>query len=50
MSIIMGNTAPNSIWDVAWQDGSAAASGTTLSLSDFAGKVTMLLLSYVNPS
>jgi hypothetical protein len=48
MSIILGNTAPNSSWNIAWQHGAAVTSGDTLSLSGYAGKIVVLLLTDVN--
>jgi hypothetical protein len=47
MSITPGSPAPDSTWQVAWRDGSAVTTGDTISLSDYAGQVVVLLLTDV---
>lgn len=48
MSIVLGDAAPDSTWGVAWRYGAAAALGETISLSDCAGQIVVLLLTDVN--
>lgn len=44
MSITIGSPAPNSTWEIVWQNGAIDASGTTISLSDYLGQVVVLYL------
>ena len=44
MAIVLGSAAPDSTWDVAWRNGAAAPAGETISLSDHAGDIVVLLL------
>ncbi len=48
MSITIGSAAPDSTWTIAWQNGAAVDTGETISLSDCAGQIVVLLLTDVN--
>lgn len=47
MSIVIGSSAPNSTWPIAWQNAVVAPAGATISLSSCLGKVVVLLLAEV---
>lgn len=44
MAITIGSPAPDSTWQVAWENGAAVTTGDTISLSGCLGKVVMLYL------
>ena len=48
MSIVLGSSAPDSTWSIAWRYGAAVNTGDTISLSDCAGQIVVLLLTDVN--
>ena len=45
MSITIGDPAPNSTWQIAWQNGAVVTDGSTISLSSCLGKVVALIIS-----
>jgi hypothetical protein len=44
MPIVLGSSAPDSTWSIAWRNGAAVTTGDTISLSDCSGQVVVLLL------
>ncbi|MCP4676554.1 MAG: hypothetical protein GY854_13770 [Deltaproteobacteria bacterium] len=46
MSVVIGSKAPDSTWEIAWNNGEAVTDGSTISLSDCTndGKAVMLYL------
>jgi hypothetical protein len=50
MSIVIGSAAPDSTWEIAWRDGAADSSGTTINLSDYLGQVVVLYLAELQSS
>ena len=44
MSITIGNQAPDSTWEIAWQNAAAVPMGSTISLASCLGKAVVLLL------
>ena len=47
MSIVIGDPAPDSTWEIVWRDGAVDDTGTTISLSDYLGQVVVLFLADV---
>ncbi|MCP4677455.1 MAG: hypothetical protein GY854_18470 [Deltaproteobacteria bacterium] len=50
MSIVIGNSAPDSDWEIAWKDGAKVIDGETLALSSYGTDIKVLLLTYVSTS
>lgn len=47
MSIVIGSPAPDSTWEIVWQNGAVDDSGAMISLSDYLGQVVVLFLADV---
>ena len=44
MSITIGSQAPDTVWQVAWDNAALASPGATMSLAGCLGKVVMLYI------